>query len=192
MTVMPPTIDPHASREPSPWVVRHAALLAPQARVLDLAAGRGRHARHLASLGHDVVAVDRDAGALAALAGVARVTTRVLDLEDGRWPLAGERFDGIVVANYLHRPAFDPMLDALSEDGVLIYETFAAGNEAYGRPSNPAFLLASGELIERVRGRLAVVSYEEGRVEHHGQVAVIQRIAAVGDRYRRPWPLTGA
>lgn len=178
-----------AAGEPSAWVRRHATLLRPHARVLDLAAGRGRHACFLAGLGHVVVAVDRDGAALAALAGVPRVLAREVDCEAGSWPLAGERFDAIVVANYLHRPSFDAMLASLSDDGVLLYETFAAGNEAYGRPSNPAFLLAEGELLERVRGRLAVVSYEAGRIDHAGGAAVVQRIAAVGPRHVRPWAL---
>lgn len=177
---------------PAAWLRRHAPLIAPASRVLDLAAGHGRNARFLAALGHDVVAVDRDAQALSALAGVARVAARVLDLETPAWPLAGERYDAIVVNHYLHRPSFGAMLDALAETGVLIYETFAAGNEAFGRPSNPAFLLAPGELLERVRGRLAVVSYEEGRVERAGGPAVIQRLAAVGPRYPRPWRLSEA
>ncbi|HET9340067.1 MAG TPA: methyltransferase domain-containing protein [Casimicrobiaceae bacterium] len=179
----------HLAAAPSPWVRQHASLVPPRSRVLDLAAGTGRHARFMASLGHAVVAVDRDADALSALAGVGGVETRVLDLETDRWPLEGERFDAIVVANYLHRPAFGAMLATLSDAGVLLYETFAAGNEAFGRPSNPAFLLASGELLERVRGRLAVVSYEEGRVEREGAAAVVQRIAAVGPRHPRPWPI---
>ena len=182
--------DPHASLEASPWVRRHAALIRPGGTVLDLAAGRGRHARYLASRGWRVLAVDRDGAALAGLDGVAGVETRVADLEGAQWPLAGERFDAIVVANYLHRPSFDAMLDALADDGVLVYETFAAGNEAFGKPSNPAFLLARGELLERVRGRLAVVAFEEGVVERGaGARAVVQRLAAVGPRRAAPWPL---
>lgn len=184
--------DPRATMPPAAWLRRHAPLIAPGSRVLDLAAGHGRNARFLASLGHDVVAVDRDAGALSAIAGVPRVTTRVLDLETPAWPLAGERYDAIVVNHYLHRPSFEAMLATLSDSGVLIYETFAAGNEAFGRPSNPAFLLEPGELLERTRGRLAVVSYEEGRVDRAGGPAVIQRIAAVGLRHARPWPLPKA
>lgn len=179
----------HSLTEPSAWVRRHAALIRPSSRVLDLAAGRGRHARLLAALGHDVLAVDRDAVALAALAGVAGVRTLAADLEAGAWPLAGEHFDAIVVANYLHRPSFDAMLGTLADDGVLVYETFAAGNEAFGRPSNPDFLLVAGELLERVRGRLAVVAYEEGVVMRAGGQAVVQRLAAVGPRHARPWPL---
>ncbi|CAG0994656.1 demethylmenaquinone methyltransferase / 2-methoxy-6-polyprenyl-1,4-benzoquinol methylase [Burkholderiales bacterium] len=180
---------PHDSPDPSPWVRRHVALFRERARVLDLASGRGRHARYLAEQGHDVLAVDRDAEALGTIAGVPGIRTRVVDLEGGAWPLAGERFDAIVVTNYLHRPSFDAMLDALADDGVLLYETFAAGNEAFGRPSNPDFLLATGELLERVRGRLAVVAFEEGLVERDGGRAVVQRLAAVGSRRRGPWPL---
>lgn len=181
--------DSRATMPPAAWLRRHAPLIAPRSRVLDLAAGHGRNARFLASLGHEVVAVDRDAEALAALAGVRNVTLRVADLETPHWPLAGERYDAIVVVHYLHRPSFGAMLDALSDGGVLIYETFAAGNEAFGRPSNPAFLLAPGELLERTRGRLASVSYEEGRVDRGSGPAVLQRLAAVGPAYPRPWTL---
>lgn len=184
------TTDPRAALPPAAWLRRHASLIPPRSRVLDLAAGHGRNARFLAALGHHVLAVDRDEEALAAVAAVPRVEVRVLDLEGRpRWPLAHERFDAIVVVHYLHRPSFDAMLATLSDGGVLIYETFARGNEAYGRPSNPAFLLESGELVERVRGRLAVVSYEEGRVERSGTHAVIARLAAVGPAYPRPWAL---
>lgn len=179
----------HGSGEPSDWVRRFAPLIRPGGRVLDLAAGRGRHARWLAGRGHRVVAVDRDAEALAALAGVPGVATRVADLESGSWPLAGERFDAVVVTCYLHRPTFPALLEVLERDGALIYETFARGQEAYGRPTRPEFLLDPGELIERVRGRLTVVAYEEGRVERAGGHAVLQRLAALGDRRARPWPL---
>jgi len=190
----------HATLEPSAWVRRHARLIRPGAGALDLAAGYGRHARLLAAQGHDVLAVDRDAAALATLAGIAGIRTRVADLERPRARReirdarpdpadARERFDAIVVANYLHRPSFDAVLGALADDGVLVYETFAAGNEAYGRPANPDFLLAAGELLERVRGRLAVVAFEEGVVTRAGGRAVVQRLAAVGRRYARPWPL---
>lgn len=180
----------HDALAPSAWIRRHAPLFAPGTRVLDLAAGRGRHARFLAGLGHRALAVDRDAGALRELDGVPGVETRVLDLEAGAWPLAGERFGAIVVANYLYRPTFDAMLATLDPDGVLLYETFAVGNEAYGRPSRREFLLDEGELLERVRGRLAVVAYETGRVERPGGTAVLQRIAAVGPGRTRPWPLS--
>jgi SAM-dependent methyltransferase len=153
--------------------------------VLDLACGRGRHSRLLAARLCDVVAVDRDVTALGALAGMPRITTIAIDLERGDWPLAGQRFDAIVVANYLHRPLFPRLLDALADDGLWLYETFAAGNEVYGRPSNPDFLLAAGELLALLRERLTIVAFEQGRVAGV-RPAVVQRIAAVG--HGRRWP----
>jgi SAM-dependent methyltransferase len=176
----------HASLAPSPWIVRFAPLIDPAARVLDLACGRGRHARFFAARGHRVVAVDRDREALAALADDPRIETRALDLETGAWPLAGETFGAIVVANYLHRPLFPHLLAALAGDGVLLYETFARGNEAYGRPSNPEFLLAPGELLDRAARGLAVVAFEQGHVPAAAGGAVIERLAAVGPG--RSWP----
>jgi SAM-dependent methyltransferase len=176
----------HASSIASPWVLRFAPLVPAGARVLDLASGRGRHARLFAARGCTVLAADRDADALASLAGIARITTRRVDLEAGDWPFAAERFDAIVVTNYLHRPLFPDILAAVSDDGVLIYETFARGNEAYGRPSNPEHLLRAGELLASVAGRLAVVAFEEGLVADGGRTAVVQRIAAVGPRRAAP------
>ena len=154
--------------------------------MLDLACGYGRHARYFAARGANVLAVDRDAAALATLDGQARIATRALDLEAGGWPLPGERFDAIVVVNYLHRPLFPSLLAALAEDGVLIYETFARGNEAYGRPSNPDFLLEPGELLQLAARGLTVVAFEQGVVSKPDPGAVVQRLAAVGPG--RPWP----
>ena len=170
----------------SAWVARFAPLVASGARVLDLACGYGRHSRFFAARGVNVVAVDRDAAALATLAGEERIATRALDLEAGRWPLPGERFDAIVVANYLHRPLFPFLLAALADDGVLIYETFARGNEAYGRPSNPDFLLERGELLQLAARGLTVVAFEQGFLGAPEPGAVVQRLAAVGPG--RPWP----
>jgi len=170
---------------PSAWIARFAALVPAGAQVLDVAAGHGRHARLFASRGALVVAVDVDANALADLAGVPGVTCRVADLEGDRWPFADAAFDAIVVANYLHRPALAHLLAALKPDGVLLYETFAVGNERFGRPSNPAFLLREGELLDVVRERLSIVAFEQGRNDQR-RVAVVQRIAAVGRA--RPWP----
>ena len=102
---------------------------------------------------------------------------KVADLEAGTWPYPGERFGGIIVTNYLHRPLLATLIDALDARGVLIYETFAAGNESYGRPSNPAFLLAPGELLDTVRGRLRVIAYEDLYVESP-RSAMVQRICA--------------
>jgi SAM-dependent methyltransferase len=171
---------------PSPWIERFAPLVAPGSCVLDVACGQGRHARLFARLGHRVVAVDRDAAALAAIAGEANVQTRELDLEAGHPVFAGERFDAIVVANYLHRPLLAELIAALAADGVLLYETFARGNEAFGRPRHPEFLLAEDELLERVSPALTVVAFEQGLVGAPGSAAVVQRLAAVGRG--RPWP----
>jgi len=163
---------------PSPWVCRFAPLIRAGGLVLDIACGAGRHARYLAGLGHRVEAVDRNPGALRELAGVAGVTPRNADLELGPWPYSGQQFDAIVVTNYLHRPLFPHLLAALADDGVLIYETFAAGNERYGRPRNPDFLLVPGELLELTRGRLRVVAFEDLQVEVP-RPAMIQRLCAI-------------
>jgi SAM-dependent methyltransferase len=176
----------HATEGVSPWIARFAPLVLPGARVLDLACGRGRHTRFFAARGHDVVAVDRDVAALAELADDPRIEVRAVDLETGSWPLAGERFDAIVVANYLHRPLFPHLLAALADDGVLLYGTFARGNEAFGRPSNPEFLLAPGELLTVAARGLTVVAFEQGFVSGSPRGAVVERLAAVGPR--RPWP----
>jgi len=140
--------------------------------VLDVAAGSGRHARLFAARGKEVVAVDRDEQAIP---GVRFVKA---DLEDGSpWPFPGRRFGGIVVANYLHRPLLPQLAASLDEGGVLIYETFMLGNESYGRPSNPAFLLQPGELLHAFNS-LTVVAFEQGTVERPKK-AVIQRICAI-------------
>jgi SAM-dependent methyltransferase len=117
--------------------------------------------------------------ALGALDGVAGVTLRLADLENGPWPLPGVNFDGIVVTNYLHRPLFPCILDALAPAGLLIYETFAAGNERFGKPSNADFLLRPGELLDVARGRLRVIAYEDVEVTMP-RPAKIQRICASG------------
>lgn len=168
----------HEIQIPSPWVVRWAALVRPGSEVLDLACGTGRHARFLAARGCSVLAVDRDAEAIAALATVAGVFTRVADLEGAAWPFAPSSFDAVVVANYLHRPLFGPIVDALRPGGVLVYETFMSGNERFGRPSNPHFLLRPGELLAAVQGQLEVVAFEQGEVGTP-RPAVVQRICAL-------------
>lgn len=167
----------HTVDTPSEWVKRWAPLIARGGRVIDVASGRGRHARWLAARGHRVDAVDRDREALASLAHVPGVTAHCADIEQSAWPYAKDTYQGVVVANYLHRPLFPHLIDALAPGGVLIYETFAAGNERYGRPSNPAFLLAPGELLEAVRGRLRVVAYEDVMTTEP-KPALVQRICA--------------
>ena len=143
--------------------------------MLDLACGAGRHSRWLARMGFEVSAVDRDTALFPdPPEGVALLEA---DLEAGPWPYPGIAFDGIVVTHYLHRPLLPILVGALVPGGVLVYETFARGNERFGRPSNPAFLLAPGELLEAVRGRLRVVAFEDLVVEKP-RPAAIQRICA--------------
>ncbi len=171
-----PPLSPLAP--PSPWVLRWACLLSTGGPVLDVACGSGRHLRHFLQLGHTVTGIDRDISRVADLQGRAGVEIIAADLEDGSpWPLPGQRFAGIVVTNYLHRPLFPVLIAALQPGGVLLYETFAIGNEKYGKPSNPDFLLRPGELLERTRGALHVVAYEA--VEEENPRRVVQRIAAV-------------
>ncbi|WP_250496875.1 class I SAM-dependent methyltransferase [Caballeronia sp. ATUFL_F1_KS4A] len=175
----------------SPWVARWAHLVAPGGAVLDVAAGSGRHARWFAARGFSVLAVDRDADALASMAALEGIETLAADLENGApWPLSDDRkFDAVVVTNYLHRPLFGHFIDALAPGGVLIYETFAAGNGSIGKPSNPAFLLEPGELLEAVRGRLRVIGYEDGFVDDP-RPAYVQRICAVRAPQSAENPLT--
>ncbi len=169
----------------STWVRRFAPL-APAGEVLDLACGGGRHARHFAALGYEVLALDRDPDALNAAAG-SGIGTRQLDLEDPAlaWPFAPGRFAAIVVTNYLHRPLLPALLASLAPDGVLIYETFARGNEAFGKPSNPAFLLEPGELLAvAAQAGLRVLAYEDGVVEDP-RPAMVQRLCACGGAFPR-------
>ena len=156
----------HDSLDPSPWVVRWAPLVT-RGPVLDVASGAGRHSRIFAGL--EVIAVDRDAQSIPGARFVQA------DLEDGGpWPFTGQRFGGIVVTNYLHRPLLPVLAQSLAEQGVLIYETFMLGNEKFGRPSNPNFLLRPGELLQAFAD-LAVVAFEQGST----QKAVLQRICVI-------------
>jgi SAM-dependent methyltransferase len=154
-------------------VRRWAPLIAPNGRVLDVACGSGRHLRWLAERGHAVTGVDRDAAAVAPLQSIGRVV--VADIERDAWPLPGETFDGVVVTNYLWRPLLATIVATVAPGGVLIYETFAAGNEAFGKPSNPNFLLQPGELLCACAS-LQVVAYEDGLLDDPPRR--IQRIAA--------------
>ena len=176
-TVASPMV--HGIGAPSPWLQRWAHLIAPGARVLDLACGHGRHARWLAGRGAHVTAIDRDEAALATMATLAGITTLVADVEDGPWPLATDAaFDAVIVTNYLHRPLFARIAASVAPGGVLIYETFAQGNERYGKPSNPLFLLAPGELLGVARDAgLRVAGFEDVTLPAP-RAACVQRLCA--------------
>ncbi len=177
---MAPRPDTTVNDPPSPWVVRFAPLIT--GHVLDIACGGGRHTRFFLSRGHRVTAVDRDLSPLADLRDNAALDVHQADLEAdrnlGAGPLPSGPFGGVIVTNYLWRPLLPAIVAAVAEDGVLLYETFAAGNASYGKPNNPDYLLKPGELLDAVRGQLQVVAYENG-VTDTPRPAVIQRICAV-------------
>ena len=160
---------------PSSWVTAWAGLVPAGTPVLDVAAGSGRHATFFAERGHRVTALDRDTSRLPQREDFEIVAA---DLEGGApWPLPGRRFGAVIVTNYLHRPLMPTLLDSLSAGGVLIYETFMQGNERFGKPANPDFLLKDGELLDWVRGRFSVIAYE-ARMISEPRMAMVQRIAA--------------
>ncbi len=167
------------SLTPSRWVTRFTHLVRPGGRVLDVAAGNGRHCQWFLDTERPVLALDRDMSKLGWLRHplLERVEA---DLEEAPgWPLGEQTFDAVVVTNYLWRSLFDDIVSAVRHDGVLIYETFAEGNERYGSPRRPEFLLQPGELLARVAPRLEVVAYEHGYSDYPSD-RVIQRICAIG------------
>lgn len=173
----------HATSSISPWLARWRPLLPAGATVLDVACGSGRHLRWLAAQGFQVTGIDRDAEALRPLQGLGELI--VADIENGAWPCPGRRFEAVLVTNYLWRPLWPSLLDALLPGGVLLYETFAQGNETVGRPARPDFLLAPGELIEACRG-LRIVAYENGFLDDPPRF--VQRIAALAPEPSQPLP----
>jgi SAM-dependent methyltransferase len=175
---MQPTPPPPAP-VPSAWIRRFVPLIPPKGRVLDLAAGSGRHVRLLREAGYAVVAADRDIAALeAAFSGDCLCEVKRIDLEDGGpWRLGGG-YQGIVVTNYLWRPLLPHLATALAPGGALLYETFMLGQERFGRPSNPDFLLRPGELLAAFLDRLCIVAFEQGEVAAP-RPAMVQRLAAV-------------
>jgi SAM-dependent methyltransferase len=165
--------------EPSPWILRFGGAVPVGGPVLDVACGVGRHTRWFVARGHPVTAVDQDLSGVSDLAGDAHVELVEHDLEDGSpWPFAGRAFAAVVVTNYLYRPMLVDLVRSVADDGWLLYETFAVGNERYGHPTNPDFLLRPGELLDVVRGVLRVVAYEDREVEQP-RPAAIQRLAAI-------------
>lgn len=167
----------HAALAPSSWVMRWSRLWPAGMRVLDVACGSGRHVHALAAQGHRLTGIDRDADALAPLGAIAE--TLVADIENGPWPVAGRLFDAVVVTNYLWRPLMPTLLSSVGAEGWLVYETFALGNETIGKPSNPAFLLRPGELLDTLRGHAGgwrVIAYEDGFLD--APERFVQRIVA--------------
>lgn len=164
----------HGTENPSAWLQRWAHLIAPDSRVLDVACGAGRHMRWLAAQGHTVCGVDRNPDAVALAQAFGEVTCA--DIENGPWPFAEQIFGCVVVTNYLWRPLLPHILQTVAPGGVLIYETFAAGNETVGKPSRPDFLLQPGELLRASEG-LRVVAYEDGF--EASPERFVQRVAAV-------------
>ncbi|MDP2817638.1 MAG: class I SAM-dependent methyltransferase [Polaromonas sp.] len=170
-------LDPHSSEAPSAWVQRWSHLVRPGGTVLDVACGQGRHAYWFYKQKHPLALVDRAQAAMVSIAIPAELCEKVVaDIENGPWPFAGRRFDAVVVTNYLWRPLMPTLLDSLAPGGVLIYETFAQGNETVGKPSRPDFLLRPGELLEVFRS-LRIVAFEDGYQDAPARFT--QRIAAL-------------
>ena len=172
---------------PSSWIQRWHHLAAPGGRVLDVACGPGRHLYWLHAQGHPVTGVDRSPEAIASTLPLAQAGARIVqaDIENGPWPFEDERFDLVVVANYLWRPLLPTLRNSLADGGVLLYETFASGNETVGKPSRPDFLLQPGELLQAFTG-LHVVAYEDGFCDRPERF--VQRLAAVRKRPGTPAP----
>lgn len=174
----------HGSEAPSAWIQRWSHLVPAGGRVLDVACGHGRHAHWFHQRNHPITLVDRSQDAIESIAiPAADLEAVVADIENGPWPFAGRQFDAVVVTNYLWRPLWPTLLASLAPGGVLLYETFAQGNETVGKPSRPDFLLRHGELLELCRG-LRVVAYEDGFLQT--QERFVQRIAAVREPSSAP------
>lgn len=169
----------------TPWILRFSHVVRKNGHVLNLAAGGGRHSAWFLDQGHNVTAIDRKIDQLERVKldrpdDSQRFAIIEADLENGTpWPLANRQFDAVIVVNYLHRPLFSDIIKALCPDGLLLYDTFAVGQEAYGKPTHPDFLLRPGELLERVRDHLQVVAFEQGLIKGANGPALKQRIAAI-------------
>lgn len=150
---------PHGTEAPSEWVQRWSHLVPEGGSVLDVACGHGRHMRWFASRGQPVTGIDRSPEAIGAVADLGKAI--LADIENGPWPLMGETFDAVVVTNYLWRPLLPRLVESVAPGGVLIYETFAIGNETVGKPSRPDFLLREGELLTHTAA-LHTVAFEDG------------------------------
>ncbi len=169
----------HGTEAPSDWIRRWSHLVPAGGTVLDVACGQGRHMRWFSGRNHPVVGVDRSQDAIdsvASLVASGRAEAVQADIENGAWPFPGRRFDAVVVTHYLWRPLLPTLLQSLAPGGVLLYETFAAGNETVGKPSRPDFLLRPGELLSVCAG-LRIVAFEDGYLDDPARF--VQRIVAV-------------
>lgn len=169
----------HTGKAPSSWIVRFLKGAPTGSRALDIACGSGRHISAARAAGLQVVGVDRDiSSASLTFAGDSAVALMEKDLENGSpWPFQPAAFGAVIVANYLWRPLFPKIIETVGSQGVLIYETFAIGNERFGKPSNPDFLLRPGEILEAVSGSLIPIAYEH--VQLSGPDRIVQRLCAV-------------
>lgn len=169
----------HQDHRPSPWIERFLATVKPGGTVLDVACGSGRHIAAAADRGLLVTGIDRTISGARHLAAIDGVELREADLESGApWPFEPGSFDCVIVANYLWRPILDDIVATVRRSGVLIYQTFAVGNERFGKPSNPDYLLRPGELLDAVAGRLTPIAYEHLRLQNPDRV--VQRMCALG------------
>lgn len=171
-------IEAQLPEEPSPWIVKYAPLINKKGRVLDLACGNGRHAMWFAKHDFYVDAMDCDAQVVSNMEGINNINVMIVDVEASNWPQSDQRYDGLVVSRYLYRPLLQTLATMLNPGGVLIYETYMVGNERYGKPSNPDFLLRQNELFEAYSPLLNIVSFEQGEEEMPRPV-VMQRICAI-------------
>lgn len=168
-------------KPPSPWVSRFIPLVPKfkNSKILDVACGNGRHTALSLSIGHHVLAVDRDTSRIVIPHRTSRLTIVNADLETKEgWPFHGMLFEGVIVTNYLYRPILADIVSAVAPGGMLIYETFALGNEDFGHPENPEFLLQPGELLKVVEDQLTVLAYEN-RYSQKPAPSMIQHIAAI-------------
>ncbi len=184
ITVKPVQQNLDVTIPPSPWVMAHAPKIKAGGRVLDYACGTGRHALWLASQGFEVVAIDKDQALLdqidlqAESIKAGSIKTLQFDLETFAWNLDHlGLFDGVIVTNYLYRPFLKNISKLLKNNGLLIYETFAVGNEAYGKPSNPDFLLRPNELLG-LADMMHILAYEDLLISVP-KPACVQRVCAV-------------
>ena len=162
---------------PSSWLQRHSSIIPHSGPILDIAAGSGRHTQYLLDKGHTVVSIDKDVSRLDQLKSP-RLSIAQVDLESPNpWPFKGDVFTAIVVTNYLHRPLFPQIIESLAVGGLLVYETFAIGNEKFGKPTNPDYLLKANELIQLTLGHLHILAYEDLTIDQP-KPAQIQRICA--------------